>query len=149
MYKMPANLMMINKIIIFSDSMIEEDINEEFFSEKLIFDIEFINKRISDFWDEYLKFIDIYKRDNFIKSYSSVLKRFYKLLHKIKEFIPLTNNFYIDERMTNGIIENISNRIILIKDFRDRLKLVNTEKQIINEEEYSMLFENFEEEPVT
>ncbi|MCK4797450.1 MAG: hypothetical protein KAT05_08720 [Spirochaetes bacterium] len=149
MYKMPANLMMINKIIIFSDSMIEEDINEEFFSEKLIFDIEFINKRLSDFWDEYLKFIDIYERDNFIKSYSSVLKRFYKLLHKIKEFIPLTNNFYIDERMTNGIIENIRNRINLIKDHRDRLKLVNTEKQIINEEEYSMLFENFEEEPVT
>ena len=146
MHKMITNLMMVNKIIIFCDSMIDDDINGEYFSDKLNFDINFINSLIANFWDKYLKFIDIKQKNNFLEIYFFVLKRFYKLLYRIKKNRTSYEDYNVSELVINDILESINNKIKLIKEQDSRAKLSNTEKQCINEEEYSLLFENFEQE---
>lgn len=146
MYKMPTNLIFINKIMIFCESMLEEDINGEFFSEKLMFDLEFINRKLLDFWEEYLKYVDFYERDNFLKTYSFSLRRFKNILEKVVKNMPLYNGLKIDDNSINNILSAIIENIQQIKTHKNKIKIAGTEQQIINEEEYSLLFQNLDED---
>jgi len=145
MYKMPTNLMFINKIMIFCENMLDEDIDGECFSEKLMFDLEFINQKLLDFWEEYLKYVDIYERDNFLKTYSFSLRRFKNILEKVVRNMPLHNGLSIDDNSINKILFNIIENIQQIKSHKNKIKIAGSEQQIINEEEYSLLFQKDDE----
>lgn len=146
MYKMTANLMMINKIMIFCENMLDEDINGECFSEKLMYDLEFINQKLLEFWEEYIKYVDIYERDNFLKTYSFSLRRFKNILEKVVKNMPLSNGLKIDEKIINSILYAIIKNIKEIKNHKNKIKIAGTEQQIINEEEYSILFQNMDDD---
>ena len=145
MDKMETNLMMISKILLFSNNLLEEDIDYKYFSDLFSYNINFINNRLNDFWDEYIKFIKIHETNNFIKTYYFILKRFNKFLLKLKESILKSDDFHIDEVEINSILNSIKNRINLIKEHNYRLRSIDSEKQFINEEEYSILFQDIEE----
>ena len=146
MKKIISNLMMLNKIIIFIDSMIEDTIDGEFFYEKVNYDITFTNYLINHFWDAILRQVNTEEKDNFLRTYFFILKRFYKLLYKINNDIEKYKEYKIDKIELNDILENCNKKIKLIKEQDSRMKLSNTEKQFINQEEYSLLFQKFEED---
>jgi hypothetical protein len=141
MYKMPTNLMILNKILIFCESMIEEDFNGEFFSDKLTYDLDFVNIKLNNFWDEFLRFMDIYERDNFLKTYSFTLKRFKNLLERLIDMKSNPNKIKADTPGIKDILLNINDKLDQIKKHKIRLKLNQSGEQLINEEEYSMLLE--------
>jgi len=140
MLKIVNNLMMINKIIIFCENMLEEDIDSSQFSEKLYNDINFINYKIIYLFEEYTKNILEFKRENIQKIYYSTMKRFLKLINK-----TIGGNWEISKSSLEAIRKNIEEIIISIKNLNDRIVLSNTEKQCINEEEYAMLLKEIDD----
>jgi|GEM_PF-1664192 len=145
MSKMSSNLMLINKIIIFDKSILDEDIDYRYFTEKVIFDINFINKCLEEFWNEYLKFSDIYKKDDFIKSYSFTLKRYYKYLLKILDSTAGIKNLNIEVESVKVYLNNIKEKIDFISDHKSRSEMFGSTEQFINEEEYHLLLDNDDE----
>jgi hypothetical protein len=140
MNKMSNNLMLINKIILFNKSMLDEDIDPEFFIDKINFDLRFINSNLDNIWIEYLKFKDIYSKDDLLKTYSFTLKRFYNLLDKIIKDVEIIKNFKLENSMIVAFINNIKNKMELISEHNSRATLLENKEQCINEEEYMLLF---------
>jgi hypothetical protein len=141
MHNMINNLMTLNKVIIFVENMIDDDINPEFFSLKINSDLDFVNSRVNDFWDEYLKDTEAYKKENFIKTYTFVLKRFYTLMKKFEKNMIFPGSYKIDETLVDFYLNNIQEKLGMLNNYNTRSRIVNTKKQCINEEEYSILFE--------
>lgn len=141
MKKLISDLMIINKIIIFIENLIDEDIDISLFSVKIIQDIEFINSSCNAIFDEYVGNNKLYESDNFMKLYFQTLKRFHRLLLKVIKDIHCFNNH------TKGIIESINTKVEIqiqrIKDFDYRKDIIKVDKQLINEEEYNLLLKGF------
>lgn len=138
--------MLVNKLIIFLENMLDEDINYDYFQSKLTFDLNFINTCMDDFWLEYLKFYDLYRKDNFVKTYTFLLKRFNKLLTIIIKNKTIITNFKLDTTMLDVFIDNVRNKLETVSDHNIRLKLAKTEGQCINEEEYMLLLNDLNED---
>lgn len=140
MKKTMSNLMMISKLIIVTENLLEEDIDLDFFKDKIIYDIMFINNKLNELWISY-KYLEIEDlKNNFLKTNYYVLKRFYKILKKIKEIDMLYNMFIESNKDINLLSEEIYNKIYHSSMQNKRLKNQSSEKQFINEDEYTLLF---------
>lgn len=142
MNKIINNLMVINKMIIFCENILKDDIDEAYFTDKLEYDINYINNLISALYQEYLKHILEYKEENILKTYSATLHRFNKFLKKIDGNDALIKRFSINLSIFNSIVRDVTARIELLKEHEERKKLAQSQGQYINEEEYNMLFED-------
>lgn len=136
------NLIMLDKIILFCDTLFEEDVNEEYFADKFKYDIEFIHSFFIEYSDEYTRLKDKTEKEQFIKSYFYSIKRFYKLLNKIKKDTAKAERYSMNQNVFNDIFENTKKRIDQIKNQDERFKMIDTEKQLINEEEYELLLQD-------
>jgi len=139
MDKLIPNLIIINKMIIFCENILDEDINVSYFIDKLNYDTKFIDNFCEYIFDEYIKNTKEASNDHFLKVYYSTLKRFYRFVIKlIKLEINTKNN---KDKLFSSLKED---RIHSLKDFQYRQSLKNNDKQGINEEEYSILLKGFE-----
>lgn len=143
--KLNNNLLLINKMILFYNNLIEEDIDLDLYINQLDYNMLCINNLLDELWDELLKKIDENKDENIIKTYYFVLKRFHKLLFNLKSKTYDFNNNKLLENITN-ILEEIQKKIYLIRDNKFQIKSGQFSKQFINEEEYSLLLENINKE---
>jgi hypothetical protein len=132
-------------MILFYSNLLEEDIDLDLFLNQLDYNMICINNLLDEVWDELLKKIDENKNENIIKTYYFSLKRFHKLLFSLKSKIYNLNNYKLIENITN-ILEEIQNKIYLIRDNKFKIKSGQYSKQFINEEEYSLLLEDINKE---
>ncbi len=146
MNKMSNNLMLINKLILFNKSMLDEDVDALYFVDKLSFDLRFINSSLDNIWIEYLKFKDIYSKDDLIKTYSFTLKRFYNLLDKIVKNPEIIKSYRLDNSIISSFISNLKNKMELIQEHNSRATLLDNQEQCINEEEYMLLLSGNEDD---
>lgn len=143
--KLNNNLLLINKFILFLQNSIEDDIDIEVFTDMMYNICNNLNVLLDDSWDEYLKKADEYNNDKVIKSYYFVLKRFQKHLFAFKDKIRSSNDLKLFDNL-KYIIDNIQNRINLIRDNKFIIKSDKFSKQFINEEEYSLLLKDLDNE---
>ena len=138
------NLMMVNKIIIFFENMINEEVDFEFFTDKIIFDINFIDTSLNKLFDRFIKEVSYYSNDNIIKIYFSCIKKFYRLLGDISKKKEIISN----QKLHNSLFDikvNLEKRLDNIRNFNVRTSIKQFDKQCINEDEYNMLLQSFDE----
>ena len=140
MLKIINNLISINKLVLFQNNLIDEDIDIDLFSSQIKFNLNFTILMLDSFWDEYTKFVDVYEKENFVKTYYFTLKRLHKFLYKLKDNNSFLNKAKLEESEVKEIIIKIQNRINLIRENKFNIKYADTKKQCINEEEYFILF---------
>ena len=70
------NLMTVNKMVIFLEGMLAEDVDFDFFGDKIIFDIDYIDVGLNKLFDQFMRNRKYYGDDNLIKVYFSCIKRF-------------------------------------------------------------------------
>ena len=141
MLKIINDLMCINKLVLFQNSFIEDDIDIDFFASQIKYNLNFTILMLDKLWDEYTKFVDVYEKENFVKTYYFTIKRLHKYLYKLKSNNSFLNKSNLEETEIKEIIEKIQSRINLIRENKFNIKYADTKKQCINEEEYSILFE--------
>lgn len=149
MFSVYANLMVINKTIIFLDNMIDEDINFNLFMDKIKFDINFLNDKFLELWNNDFKVVDNSsdnnENHNYVKTYYFILRKYFRLLNKIRDNQKIFNDMNFDISKFNFIYDNVYEKIYTLSQQNKRFKIRNTEKQFINEEEYNLLLKNNEE----
>ncbi len=139
--KLNNNLLLINKMILFYNNLLEEDIDLELFLTQVDYNNMCINNLLDEIWDEILKKIDEHQNDNITKTYYFTLKRFHKLLFDYKpKMKELNKNKLLDN--LNNILNEIQKKINLIRENKFQIKSGQFSKQFINEEEYSLLLED-------
>ncbi len=138
--KLTLDLMVINKIIIFSENLIEEDVDYSIFTTKIFNDIDFINNSLNLLFDEFVKNIKHYNNDNVFKIYYSCIKRFHRIISKIIKNRDLMVYSPRNIDFINNIKIDLEKKIEDVKNFNERKNLTVNEKQCINEEEYNILF---------
>lgn len=142
MFSIYANLMIINKTIIFLDNMIDEEINFNMFMDKIKFDINFLHDKFLELWNHDFKVVDNTDNNenyNYVKTYYFILRKFFRLLNKIKDNQKIFNDIKFDNSKFNIIYDNVYEKIYSLSQQNKRFKIRNTEKQFINEEEYNLL----------
>lgn len=140
--------MVINKTIIFLDNMIDEDINFNMFMDKIKFDINFLHDKFLELWNNDFKIIDNTESNenhNYVKTYYFILRKYFRLLNKIKDNQKIFNDINFDNSKFNFIYDNVYEKIYTLSQQNKRFKIRNTEKQFINEEEYNLLLKFNEE----
>ena len=137
MKKLVSNLMAVNKLVIFLENLIDEDVDLDIFTTKIIQDIEFIKNTADNIFDEYISNVRLYDSENILKLYFSTLKRNHKLLMKIHKHHDLFNKHTKD--LLNTISQEIDGKIHRMKDFDYRANILKVDKQVLNEEEYNLL----------
>ena len=138
------NLMMVNKIIIFFENMINEEVDFEFFTDKIIFDINFIDTSLNKLFDRFIKEVSYYSNDNIIKIYFSWIKKLYRGLGDISRKREIISN----QKLHNSLFDikvNLEKRLDNIRNFNVRTSIKQFDKQCINEDEYNMLLQSFDE----
>jgi len=148
MFSIYANLMTINKTIIFLDNMIDEEINFNMFMDKIKFDINFLHDKFLELWNNDFKIVDNTDSNenyNYVKTYYFILRKFFRLLNKIKDNQKIFNDINFDNSKFNFIYDNVYEKIYSLSQQNKRFKFRNTEKQFINEEEYNLLLKFNEE----
>lgn len=140
-----TEIMQFNKMIIFLENLISEDINYKIFIEKINFDLNFIHEKICEIWEVIFKYnSDEGELNN--KSLYFLLKKFSRVLNKIKDNNKIYDIDNFDRSNFNFISDDISEKIYLLNKKEILIKLKNTEKQFINEEEYNMLLDLYNKE---
>jgi hypothetical protein len=136
------NLILVNKIILFTDNVLNENSDIIFFHDYIASANSFIHISLVKLWNEYLKNIEDLEKENFLKSYFFTLKRFQKYLHKVKNSIDSNVKFKIFsiEEIEKMITIN-QEKISLIRANNYRIKSNDNKEQYINAEEYSFLLE--------
>lgn len=139
MNRITADIIYINKMIIFDENLIKDDIDPIFFSDKLNFDINYTNKLFSLIFKDFMQNGKTFKEKYVLNLFLSSLKRFYKFILKFKETPKLSTEFIIDNAILDKVISNLEELISQIISFSSRAQMVNSERQYINKEEYSLL----------
>ncbi|MCG8570650.1 MAG: hypothetical protein MJB14_10975 [Spirochaetes bacterium] len=144
MNKLIGNIMLIDKMIIFSDYYLDEMIDKNIFKDKLKSDMEYIQKMMAEIFNEYLGKTNKEDFTNFHKMYISTMYRF---KHKIKKI--LMNNQDNNQAFYEAILNEVDEQIVNMRNHSYRSDLVANEGQYVNESEYNLLLQSDEENPVT
>lgn len=139
-----SNLMLINKSIIFNDFYIDDNIDLNLFREKIESDVDFINDKLNEIFRAYNQAENRQKTENFNNLYLSSLNRFRTGLLKLKNYIIQKHYRNFNLAKFDKIVEALEERLNFIKGYNYRAHIANSEKQYINENEYSMLFQSIE-----
>ena len=143
--KITNDLMILNKYIIFVESILDEDIDYTIFATKIFYDITFINCSLNILFEEFTKNLNYFENENLVKIYYSSIKRFYKIVIKVLENHNLISSMQKDFSIIKDIKIFLENRIENIKNFNNRKNIVSKEKECINEKEYSLLLESLDD----
>ncbi|HNZ27214.1 MAG TPA: hypothetical protein PK385_04725 [Spirochaetota bacterium] len=143
-YSLTINLMNVQKIIIFTETLLEEDIDYNLFSKKIINDIEFIDSSLNIIYGEFIKNVKYYSNDNLIKIYYSCIKRFYKMLGRVSKNEDLLNSNLNFIHILKSVKRSLEKRLEYVRNFNYRIANKDSDKQCINEEEYSILLKSLE-----
>lgn len=139
------DLMVLNKYLIFFESIVDEDIDYELFATKIFSDVTFINGSINFLFEELIRNIKYFEDENILKIYYSSLKRFQRIIIKLLQNYELLNSIQRDIKFIKEIKVTLEKKIDNIKNFHERKIRVSKERQCINEEEYSLLLESIDE----
>ncbi len=139
-----SNLSAINKILVTTYELIESDIDEYLFSDKINNDIKFFQLFITDIYFDKSLFKEFKEYTN-LKNYYMSVKNYNRLLEKIIANDRIVNSFNIDLQdllKKKSIIESILHGIKSIEKRKTPEKSIN----YIDEEEYNLLLENLSDE---
>ncbi len=137
MKKLVSDLMIVNKIVIFLENLIDEDADIELFSSKIVYDVDFVTSLCGAVFDEYILNARLYNNENILKLYFSSLKRIHKLILKLKKRFSIFDKK--SKEFLDSLNETIEGKINRIKDIDYRENIVKYDKQTLNEEEYHLL----------
>ncbi len=137
------NLMTINRMVIFLEGMLAEDVDFDFFGDKIIFDIDYIDVGLNKLFDSFMRNRKYYGDDNLIKVYFSCIKRFYRLLSNIAKNTTLLSQYPRFQTKLYGIRMNLEHRIQNVKNYNSRTAVKQFDKQCIGEDEYGLLLQDF------
>lgn len=137
MKKLVSDLMIVNKIVIFLENLIDEDADIELFSSKIVYDVDFVTSLCDVVFDEYILNARLYNNENILKLYFSSLKRIHKLILKLKKRFSIFDKK--SKEFLDSLNETIEGKINRMKDIDYRENIVKYDKQTLNEEEYHLL----------
>ena len=137
------NLMTVNKMVIFLEGMLVEDVDFDFFGDKIIFDIDYIDVGLNKLFDQFMRNRKYYGDNNLIKVYFSCIKRFYLLLSNIAKNTTLLTQYPRFQTKLYGIRMNLEHRIQNVKNYNNRTAVKQFDKQCIGEDEYGLLLQDF------
>jgi hypothetical protein len=148
MFKNISNdLIVMNKLILFSNNILDEDIDINMFKNYLYETNDFICNTLNILWSDFLKNDELIEKENFIKSYYFVIKRFQKFLFRFNDLINKNKNYALFENEEiNNIINFNQEKINVIRDNKYNISSISSINQYINEEEYSKLLEKEDNE---
>ena len=146
MKNLTANLMLIDRMIIFTDYYLEDTIDFNLFVTGLENDVQFIDQLIELSFTSFLKITGVKEKKNTYKLLLSTITRFKRSMNRIINFVNTEyksdyNGSYLFEK----IEQEAGEKLHFLKNYNYEIKHDKTEKNYINENEYAILLQTLDE----
>ncbi len=142
--KILSNIAILNKFLLTTNELIESDVDEKVFGDKLNSDIKFYQSILTDYYFD-KSFSRKFSSDTNLKAIFSCIKSYSKLLEKIINTERIYLKYNLDIVDINKKKEIIDNILISLKNLNERKVLLKKE-EYIDEQEYSLLLNGIDTE---
>ena len=140
-----ANLMLVDKMIMFNEYYMEHLVETDIFQEKIENDVRFISRTLDELFENFLQLKNSGERKTQYKLFYSSYVRFRMNLEQLYEYFSGKSSNSARYELFLKTLETVHLKIRFLKNYNFQTNEYRTEKQYINENEYAILLQAMEE----